>query len=103
MIDYVLKKTKRNSLHFVGHSMGGALFMILMATQPEYATKIKTAFLLAPAMVVGNSFSTSVQTAVTFYPTLKVSKFHCVLYFIDKMQHMRPYCIMRITMLPCNK
>lgn len=74
MIDLVLKRTRRNSLHYVGHSMGGALFMIMMATQPEYVDKIKAAFLMAPAMVIGDSFSTAVQTAVAFYPTMKVSR-----------------------------
>lgn len=70
MIDFVLRATKRRQIHYVGHSMGGALFMMAMATQPGLHTKIKSAYLMAPAMHIGNSFSELVNIGAALYPGL---------------------------------
>lgn len=74
MIDFVLKQTKVRQLHYVGHSMGGATFIILMATQPDYASRIKSAYLMAPAMAIGYSPSELLQTVVATYGLIRVSK-----------------------------
>lgn len=47
-IDFILNKTNKNNLLFVGHSQGAALPMVLNHYRPEYDKKIKAAALLAP-------------------------------------------------------
>ncbi|KAJ1525519.1 hypothetical protein ONE63_010327 [Megalurothrips usitatus] len=48
-IDYVLERTGFASLLYVGHSMGSTSFMTMAATRPEYQSKVRAAFLMAPA------------------------------------------------------
>lgn len=47
MIDYVLQKTGREKLHYIGHSQGGTVFLVLNSLLPEYNAKIASAHLLA--------------------------------------------------------
>ncbi|KAL3275600.1 hypothetical protein HHI36_020353 [Cryptolaemus montrouzieri] len=48
-IDYMLQKTKKSKLHYIGHSQGGTIFYVLSAMKPEYQKKIQLASLLSPA------------------------------------------------------
>ncbi|KAL3275597.1 hypothetical protein HHI36_020352 [Cryptolaemus montrouzieri] len=48
-IDYVLEKTKKPKLYYVGYSQGGTVFLVLTTVRPEYQKKILMASLLAPA------------------------------------------------------
>lgn len=73
MMEFVLQKTNVAKLHFVGHSQGGALFMIMAATYPKLINRVKTAFLLAPAMVIGSSFSNLIKIGYTFAPVIQES------------------------------
>ena len=41
VINYILEKTNRPSLIYVGHSMGGAMFFIAMLKHPELNDKIE--------------------------------------------------------------
>lgn len=55
MIDYILKETGSEKLHYVGHSQGATTFLVLNSMQPDYGQKtIKSAHLLAPACFLGN-------------------------------------------------
>ncbi|CAK1544444.1 unnamed protein product [Leptosia nina] len=47
MIDYILKTTGQEKLHYVGHSQGGTVFLVLNSMLPEYNDKFKSAHLLA--------------------------------------------------------
>ncbi|XP_045524183.1 lipase 3-like [Pieris brassicae] len=47
LIDYVLKETGQKKLHYVGHSQGGTVFLVLNSMKPEYNDKIISAHLLA--------------------------------------------------------
>ena len=47
-IDYILTKTKAESLFFVGYSMATAQYLMLLSEKPEYNSKIQAAFLLGP-------------------------------------------------------
>lgn len=73
MMEFVLKKTNVAKLQYVGHSQGGALFMIMAATYPKLINRVKTAFLLAPAMVIGSSFSNIIKIGYTFAPMIQES------------------------------
>lgn len=73
MVKFVLRKTNVAKLHYVGHSQGGALFMIMAATHPKLINRIKSVFLMAPAMVIGNSFSHLIKIGYFFAPTIQES------------------------------
>ncbi|XP_047520376.1 lipase 3-like [Pieris napi] len=47
MIDFALSRTRQKKLHYVGHSQGGTVFLILNSRKPEYNDKIASAHLLA--------------------------------------------------------
>lgn len=47
MIDYILEYTGRDKLHYIGHSQGGTVFLVLNSLRPEYNQKIESAHLLA--------------------------------------------------------
>lgn len=53
-IDYILNATNQNQLHYIGHSQGGATFLIMTSTRPEYNRKIRHSSLLAPAAFLWN-------------------------------------------------
>nr|XP_018905705.1 PREDICTED: lipase 3-like [Bemisia tabaci] len=48
MIDYVLNVTEQSSLSYVGHSMGTTMFYVLCSQRPEYNSKVRVMFSLAP-------------------------------------------------------
>jgi lysosomal acid lipase/cholesteryl ester hydrolase len=48
VIDYVLNTTGHQQLYYVGHSMGNTMFYILLSERPQYSSKIRAAFSLAP-------------------------------------------------------
>lgn len=54
MMDYVLKKTNANKLHYIGHSQGWTTIMALLSTKPEWNSKIMSAHGLAPVTYLGN-------------------------------------------------
>ncbi|XP_017486992.1 PREDICTED: lipase 3-like [Rhagoletis zephyria] len=57
MFEYVLRTTMKDSLHYVGHSMGTTTFMVLMSLMPWYMERIRTAHLLAPVVYIDNQQS----------------------------------------------
>lgn len=48
-IDFILAKTRKKSLRYVGHSQGTTAFIVAMTTRPKYNKKVSVAYLLAPA------------------------------------------------------
>lgn len=48
LVDYILATTGQEKLHFIGHSQGTTVFFAFLSDRPEYSSKIKTAFMLAP-------------------------------------------------------
>lgn len=69
MIDYILEKTGDTSLHYVGHSQGTTVYLVLMSYRPEYNDKIKTAHLLAPTAFMGNTKDGLVRTLAPYVGT----------------------------------
>uniref|UniRef100_A0A7I4YG84 Lipase n=1 Tax=Haemonchus contortus TaxID=6289 RepID=A0A7I4YG84_HAECO len=53
-IDYILDKTKQDSLYFVGHSQGTVLLFAKLAEDPNFATKIRQFHALAPVATVSH-------------------------------------------------
>jgi pimeloyl-ACP methyl ester carboxylesterase len=51
-IDYILKQTKHNQLHYIGHSMGTCIFFVMCSMLPEYNNKIRVQISLAPVAYV---------------------------------------------------
>ena len=47
-VDYVIEKTKAEQIHYLGHSLGTTVFLVMASEVPEVARKVKTATLLAP-------------------------------------------------------
>jgi len=54
MIDFVLEKTGHVQVQYIGHSMGCTSLFILCESMPEFNSKIKEAYLLAPVSDLTN-------------------------------------------------
>ncbi|CAL8088834.1 unnamed protein product [Orchesella dallaii] len=52
VLDYILKTTQQPNLFYIGHSMGTSMFWITMQMYPEYNSKIRNMFALAPVAYV---------------------------------------------------
>jgi len=65
MVDYVLDKTNRKSLHYIGHSQGTLIAFASLSEIPEMNNKIKTFFALAP--VSGLAHITSPLASLTTF------------------------------------
>ncbi len=48
-INYILAKTGRSKLSYIGHSMGCGIFFVAMVTHPELNDKIEVMMAMAPA------------------------------------------------------
>lgn len=51
-IDYILKKTNKTKLHYLGHSQGTTSFFVMMSMKPEYNQKIRLGVMFAPVIFV---------------------------------------------------
>ncbi|CAL4119912.1 unnamed protein product [Meganyctiphanes norvegica] len=59
-IDYILATTGQEQLYYVGYSMGCSIYLAMLSDNPEYADKIITGALMAPA-----SYMTGMKGALT--------------------------------------
>ncbi|KAJ4452217.1 hypothetical protein ANN_03735 [Periplaneta americana] len=48
VIDYILEMTGKEKIFYVGHSMGNAIFYVMMSQRPEYNDKVTAMISLAP-------------------------------------------------------
>uniref|UniRef100_T1GBG6 Lipase n=1 Tax=Megaselia scalaris TaxID=36166 RepID=T1GBG6_MEGSC len=53
-IDHVLETTKKDKIHYIGHSQGTTVFFVLLSERPEYNKIIQSAVLLAPVAFMGS-------------------------------------------------
>ncbi|KAG6459451.1 lipase 3 [Manduca sexta] len=58
MIDYVLVKTNRQRLHYVGHSQGTTAFFVMNSLRPVYNDKIISMHALAPVAYMAHNRNT---------------------------------------------
>jgi pimeloyl-ACP methyl ester carboxylesterase len=57
MVDYVLRVTGHSDLHFVGHSMGATIAVVMLSERPQYNDKLKITILLAPVIKLEHNTS----------------------------------------------
>lgn len=57
MIDYILLETNRSTLHYIGHSQGATILLVLLSEKPEYNEFIESAFLMAPLVYINHTTS----------------------------------------------
>jgi pimeloyl-ACP methyl ester carboxylesterase len=57
MVDYVLGVTGHLDLHFVGHSMGATVAVVMLSERPQYNDKLKITILLAPVVKLQHNTS----------------------------------------------
>jgi pimeloyl-ACP methyl ester carboxylesterase len=57
MVDYVLRVTGHLDLHFVGHSMGATVAVVMLSERPQYNDKLKITILLAPVVKLQHNTS----------------------------------------------
>jgi len=48
IVDYVLARTNRRQVHYVGHSQGTTVLLVLLSQRPEYNARFANAALMAP-------------------------------------------------------
>jgi lysosomal acid lipase/cholesteryl ester hydrolase len=67
VINFILTKTSKPSLYYIGHSLGGPQLFIALSLHPELNSKIRTMFALAPAVYTGNTTNVFMNTAAAIY------------------------------------
>jgi lysosomal acid lipase/cholesteryl ester hydrolase len=65
VIDYILQKTGADQIFYAGHSMGTTMFYVLCTERPEYNSKIKAMFSLAPIAFMPHLKSPLIQMTAT--------------------------------------
>ena len=73
VIRYVLARTERSTMSYIGHSMGCAIFFICMTYHPELNEKIDVMIALAPASSIAES-ETGIRYQAPFVDKLLVSE-----------------------------
>lgn len=73
MIDYTVSTTGQSKLHYVGHSMGTTVYLVLMSELPHYGSRIISSQLLAPAAYMHNVKSPYVIWLATYMYSLQMS------------------------------
>ncbi|XP_078200143.1 gastric triacylglycerol lipase isoform X2 [Callithrix jacchus] len=66
-IDFIVKKTGQQQLHYVGHSQGTTIGFIAFSTNPKLAERIKTFYALAPVATV--EYTKSLLNKLRFIPS----------------------------------
>ncbi|XP_047993675.1 lipase 3-like [Leguminivora glycinivorella] len=66
MIDYTLKTTGQERLHYIGHSQGTTAFFVMASLRPEYNQKIISMHAMAPVAYLANSASLLLRAIAQF-------------------------------------
>lgn len=60
-IDYILNRTEKSKLHYIGHSQGTTVFFVMCSERPEYNEKILLANMFAPAVYLSPKSSIAIR------------------------------------------
>ncbi|KZS21232.1 Lipase-like protein [Daphnia magna] len=71
VLDFILSKTKRDKLIYIGHSMGCSMLFVAISTFPQLASKIEMMFAFAPATSLARATSPVIRTAGPFIKHLE--------------------------------
>jgi pimeloyl-ACP methyl ester carboxylesterase len=74
VIDYILETTGSEQILYGGHSMGTTMFYVLASERPEYNSKIRVMFSLAPVAFMSHLKSPIVKMASKVGDELKVTQ-----------------------------
>lgn len=66
MIDYILAKTKKKQVFYIGHSQGTTEFFAMASARPEYNEKIALMSALAPVAYNGHISSPFMNLMLRF-------------------------------------
>lgn len=77
IIDFILKKTGKEQLHYIGHSQGTTAFFVMCSMLPEYNEKILLMQALAPVAFMENMSSPLLKQFVKHLGTIAVSSYKC--------------------------
>jgi pimeloyl-ACP methyl ester carboxylesterase len=72
VIDFILQTTGSEQIFYAAHSMGTTMFYVLCSELPEYNSKIRGMFGLAPIAFVSNLKSPILRMAATIGELLGV-------------------------------
>ena len=72
VIDYIIQTTGFGQIYYAGHSMGTTMFYVLCSELPDYNSKIKTMFSLAPIAFMSHMKSPLIQLISTIGDQLEV-------------------------------
>jgi lysosomal acid lipase/cholesteryl ester hydrolase len=72
VIDYILNTTDHKQIFYAGHSMGTTMFYVLGSERPEYNSKIRAMFSLAPVAFMSHLKSPLIQLTATIGDELGV-------------------------------
>jgi pimeloyl-ACP methyl ester carboxylesterase len=73
VIDYILRTTGSEQIFYAGHSMGTTMFYVLCSERPEYNSKIRAMFSLAPIAFMSNLKSPMLRMTAAISNQLQVS------------------------------
>ena len=95
VIDYILETTGADQIFYVGHSMGTTMFYVLCSELPEYNSKIRAMFGLAPVAFMPNTRNALLQMTATIGDKFGVSCQRIYDYVITLFMHDTNKCIFR--------
>ncbi|CAF4845735.1 unnamed protein product [Pieris macdunnoughi] len=72
MIDFILKKTNKSSLIYIGHSQGTSTFFVMSSIRPEYNAKIDLMIALSPIAWMSHLKSPLLNYLKPYYATLEL-------------------------------
>lgn len=66
VLNFILAKTGRDKLIYIGYSMGCSMFFVAMSTHPELKAKIELMVGLAPAVSLAHMISPAIRLIAPF-------------------------------------
>jgi pimeloyl-ACP methyl ester carboxylesterase len=73
VIDYILSTTESEQIFYAAHSMGTTMFYVLCSERPEYNSKIRAMFSLAPIAFMASVKSPLLRMTAAFGDQIQVS------------------------------